>query len=458
MNLVVEVPPGCDAERRYAADVVLGEWLGLAYSLAPGPPGSVRITAGDGSGGEVRVADDLFARMDTDWADPRWLPERPLGRWDTREAGLDATLVDPVLPVLYGQGGVDGTTLGLDVFGSVFWMLTRHEEVVGAERDGHDRFPASASLAAREGFLDRPLVDEYVEVLWAVLKRQWPRLERKGRAYRLWLSHDVDIPRSYGTGVVGLAKWLAADVVRRREPALAVRRARAYPMARNGLAEADPANSFSVIMDISERHGLCSAFYFIPVEGQRDVDAHYRLDDDWMRALLRRIRDRGHEVGLHASYDTFRDPERTRDEFHRLRDVAEDEGIVQEKWGGRQHYLRWDAAVTWRNWEAAGLAYDSTLTFHDCVGFRSGTCHEHPVFDLSERRALRLRERPVVAMDATLKGYMGLSDEELMARVTTLGERCRMFGGTMSLLWHNHNLASTADRRTYGALVDALAS
>ena len=470
MTLLVEVPAGCEPERRYVIELVLGEMLGLEHRLSTGAPGCVRITStGAGDDGEVLVVDDLFGRMDTDWQDPRWLPRGPLPHWDTRAAGLDAPLVSGDVPVMYGrrlgngsyvetEGGA--TTLGLDVFAGAFVLVSRYEEVVATARDHydeHDRFPASASLAAREGFLERPLVDEYVEILWAVLQRRWPGLVRRSRSYRLWLSHDVDIPRSSGTGTVGLAKWLLADLVRRREPGVAVRRLRAYPAARKGLPSGDPANSFDFIMELSERHGLASAFYFIPAQGRRAVDAHYGLDEDWVRALFRRIHDRGHEIGLHASYDTFRDPARTKQEFEHLRAIAEGEGVHQPAWGGRQHYLRWEAPTTWCNWDAAGLDYDSTMSFHDRVGFRSGTSHEHRVFDLRERRALRLRERPLVAMDATLKGYMGLGEDEIVRRVSDLAARCRMFGGTMSLLWHNHNLAASADQRTYGTLVDALA-
>jgi hypothetical protein len=466
VTLLARLPAGCDAERRYAVGVVLGDLLGLRVDLVDETaPGSahVTITVADGTGGEVRVADDLLGRMTTDWFDRQWLPAGRLDRWNTDGAGLEeAALVEPTLPVLYGRPTLerdgDTTTLGLDLFGAAFAMATRYEEAVGTGHDTHGRFPATASIAAREGYLDRPLLDEYAEVLWAVLRRHWPRLERRPHAYSLWLSHDVDIPRSAGSGVTGLAKWVAADVVRRREPALAARRVRAYPKARHGLAPEDPANTFDLIMDVSERQGLHSAFYFIPTEGSRDVDARYRLEDPWVRGLLRRIHDRGHEIGLHASYETFRDPDLTRSEFDCLRAVAEGEGITQPAWGGRQHYLRWDPATTWRNWDAAGVDYDSTMTFHDVVGFRSGTCREHGLFDLRARTPLRLRERPVVAMDATLKGYMGLDDDELVRRVTTLADRCRLVGGPMSLLWHNHNLASRADRETYGALVAAIAS
>ena len=66
-----------------------------------------------------------------------------------------------------------GIQLGLDIFGSVFFMITRYEEVVKSDRDEYDRFPAAASLAYQEGFLDRPIVNEYLEILWTCMKRLW---------------------------------------------------------------------------------------------------------------------------------------------------------------------------------------------------------------------------------------------------------------------------------------------
>jgi hypothetical protein len=73
-------------------------------------------------------------------------------------------------------------------------MLTRYEEMVLHERDEHDRFPAAASLASRSGFFDYPIVNVYVEVLWACLRRLWPELRRGTRQPRTQISCDVDWP------------------------------------------------------------------------------------------------------------------------------------------------------------------------------------------------------------------------------------------------------------------------
>ena len=47
-------------------------------------------------------------------------------------------------------------------------LLSRWEETVLTGRDAHGRLPFSDSVAHRQGFLDRPLVDEY-----ALILREW---------------------------------------------------------------------------------------------------------------------------------------------------------------------------------------------------------------------------------------------------------------------------------------------
>ena len=70
---------------------------------------------------------------------------------------------------------------GIDIFASSFFMLTRWEEYVNKIRDMHNRFPAYASLACKNNFLDRPIVNEYVEMLWNMLKFLGCKQEKKKR-------------------------------------------------------------------------------------------------------------------------------------------------------------------------------------------------------------------------------------------------------------------------------------
>lgn len=470
-RLAIEHPASYPAERAYIFDVVLGDFLGLDYRTEAADRSDVRVTVdGDPLGRELRVADCLFSTPADQWLTPASLPRRPLAWWDRPASVVETEVALPArLPVIYGEAGhglwlrerESAINLGVDLFGGAFFMLTRYEEMVTTERDAHGRFPAAASLAGQEGFLDRPVVNEYVEILWGLLRRLWPRLERRRRAFRVLLSHDVDWPLcTAGKTRLQALRTVAADVLKRNDPLLALRRGRAVALLGGGNGECvdcDPCNTFDFIMDLSERHGLRSAFYFIAGHSAGSIDGNYCLDDPWIRGLIERLHWRGHEIGLHPSYNTYHDAALTSREADRLRRVLTELGIEQERLGGRQHYLRWENPVTWRNWAEAGLDYDSTVGFADHAGFRCGTCYSYPVFDLEARQRLALREYPLIVMEVSVFGYMGLTGDDALATITDLARACRQFGGDFTLLWHNNNLVSRAEQRCYRAVVETVA-
>jgi len=206
-------------------------------------------------------------------------------------------------------------------------------------------------------------------------------------------------------------------------------------------------------MDLSEERGLQSAFYFMAGRTDQRFDGSYELDDPVISALIRRIHERGHEIGLHPSYGTFREPSLIRAERDTLVRACDRLGVSQERWGGRQHFLRWENPVTWRAWEQADLTYDSSLGYSRHPGFRCGTCYEYPVFDLLAHRRLSLRERPLVVMDMSVIDTDGVPHRSAIGIVNCLRERCRMFGGQFTLLWHNSRLASSRERRLYRSTI-----
>jgi hypothetical protein len=465
-GVVVHAPATYAAERRYILDLVLGERLGLAWQLRTHERSDVRIALkGDEAAGPVVLPDVLFATQPRDWLTASSLPPRPLAWRPVTELHSSAA---ERLPVLYGPRPApaslvweDGPAVhvGLDVFGSAFFMLTRYEEIAVTDRDRFGRFPASSSLAHAEGFLGLPIVDAYVELLASALRRRWPRLQTPRSGFRLQITHDVDRPLSFlGRGMTGVARQLAADVLVRRDARLMAQRVRSWAGIPRGDHTLDPDNKFDFLMAVSERHGVASAFYFLATEEVSSIEGYYTLDHPWIRRLVAAIHRRGHEIGFHGGFYTYRDARRTQEEFDRLRAAVTDSGVRQDSWGGRQHYLRWENPGTWVNWEQAGLDYDSTLGFAEIPGFRAGTCHGFRPFHLHERRTLRLRERPLTVMDATLFEYMKLRPDAASAQVLDLARQCRRYGGALTLLWHNGWVQTAREQRWYAALIDALAT
>jgi peptidoglycan/xylan/chitin deacetylase (PgdA/CDA1 family) len=472
--LLVRAPASYPRERRYVMDLVLKEWLGLDYRLNSTEGLGVSISLQDDPREAVlELPDLLFATREADWLTERSMPTPPLPRMRIDWHSLDspdrtgARLAEsPPVPVLYAEPGAPtelfrrtstGIAFAADIFGSVFYLISRYEEVARPYRDEHRRYPSYASLASIEGFVVRPIVDEYVDALWAAIHEMWPMLTRPSTAFRLRLTHDVDRPwAALGQPTSAVVRGLGGDLIRRRNPTLAGQRTGSLLAARVGRLDGDPYNTFDLLMDTSERHGLRSTFYFLAGNTAGAIDGTYSLSDPPIRRLLKRIHDRGHDIGLHASYDTYRSPELIEREFTALKHGCAAAGFDQPTWGVRQHYLRFEIPTTWRCHESAGLDHDSTLGFADHIGFRAGTCREFPTFDLLERRALRLRERPLVVMDATLFGYQALHPDLAASRAQDIVDACRRHRGDAVLLYHNDTLNGTRLRAHYQDLVEDL--
>ena len=134
----------------------------------------------------------------------------------------------------------------------------------------------------------------------------------------------------------------------------------------------------------------------------------------------------------------------------------QDTGISQEVLGGRQHFLRWSSPVTARNLQAAGIFYDSTLSFADHAGFRCGVCYEYPLYDVLERKEIDLIERPLVVMEKTVfdKEYMGHScGPDGLNVLEKLKENCYRFDGDFTILWHNNQFPDSQAMEVYQTII-----
>lgn len=465
--ITIQIPETYENERHYILKVLFNEFLGLNLQIQVCDRQNTLITCNDNR--ELIIADTLFITPPDKWLHPNSLPKQPLKTWDLDKTKINAKTVNPLIPVIFGdkpdnpsffQQSEEKVYLGLDIFGSTFFMLTRYEEVVKSDRDNHNRFPAIASLAYQEGFLDRPIVNEYLEIFWACLQHLWPGLKRKYRYFQTFVSHDVDEPFRYAfTNISFLAKNCGSDILKCRNPKQVLNNISKWVQVKSGNLNSDPCNTFKMIMDISEKYNLKSAFYFITDHSAGVIDGIYNINHPVIRSLLHEIHERGHEIGLHTSYNTYKDPRQTKKEFEILKQVCYEEGIQQEYWGGRQHFLRWETPTTFQNWDNAGINYDSTLSFADVAGFRCGTCYEFSTFSIKDRRHLKLKERPLIIMDCTIvsANYMNLDITNGIALETIKKYKqvCQLFNGCFTVLWHNNRLIIDDELNLYKDLISS---
>jgi len=322
--------------------------------------------------------------------------------------------------------------IGLDLVATAgFWLTGRDEE--SARRDALERVEGATLPRAAGGLLRTPVVTDLMTLLCDALRRAadaaglpldrapaWP----SGRDFAVLLSHDVDL-------------WRKRTV---RQAAKELLRTIGHPLRFGSVARAflrgpDPWSDLAGIAALEERRGMHSTFFALAgrpdlqVGGVHVVNS-YRAAPAEVGATLRAVAERGCEIALHGSFDSFRSAEALASE---RRDLASLSG--QPVLGCRQHFLRFDRPATWRAQIGAGLAYDATLGYHDLDGYRAGFSFPFRPFDGEELPILVL---PLVLMDGALRERQGLDAEAAWRVVESYLERTRADGALLSLLWHNH--------------------
>lgn len=348
---------------------------------------------------------------------------------------------DTEVGALFVRESSDTYRCTVDLLSSIVLTLSRFEETLPAPRDSHGRYSAHGSIAWRDGFLHRPIVDEYGLALEEVLRALVPAWKPLERRLRVKLSHDVDeigIPFSFRNSL--------AKTIRKCRPQLTLRDLVA-PIC--GVDNSDQVY-LKRLVQFSVERGLDAAIYW-KSSRRGPYDTGYDLEDSRILALLHWTEASGAEMGIHPSYETFVSPNLLQHEVDKLRAV-----LGRKKLGGRQHYLRWNPQ-SWMRWDAVGLGYDSSVGFADYIGFRAGTCIPYRPWLWSEQRCAELVEIPLLATDATLRGYMKLKAGNALHCLSELVEQCRKVGGVFTLAWHNTALFDSRYSEMYRTLLDGLA-
>lgn len=327
-----------------------------------------------------------------------------------------------------------------DLIGNTFFMLSRWEEAVIADRDAHGRFDYRSSLAVKKGFYQRPVVNEYVEFLWELCLFLKPSLRRKERNYTCTVTSDIDQlrrwkrPKLLGESLylhltAGKINRIGVDVVN-------------YLTSRRN-SRKDHYNNLHYLVE--KTHPFQTVFYLKTGYSHPKHDKNrYVLEDYSME--LERAMENGVEFGIHPHYDTFDDSEKLKADQEKLALF-----LKKPVTRVRQHYLRFSVPETWVHQESCGLKEDSTMIFPHLGGFRNGVCYPFPVFDFKKNRQPDLYESPLILMETA---YLNSGFNQLLSDSERLIAEVKKYGGNFVLLWHNGNLVYSDDRKYFEKLLE----
>jgi len=187
--------------------------------------------------------------------------------------------------------------------------------------------------------------------------------------------------------------------------------------------------NFSGIIELEEKFGAKSSFYFLALE-RHETDFDYNLDE--LSDELKTILDAGWEIGLHGGHKGYINLDELMKEKARL-----EKGLGKRVIGYRNHYLKFKVPTTWELLRKAGFEYDMTFGYSDHVGFRNGMCHPFLPFNLKTKELIDILEIPLIIMDGALDRNMKLDINESWIIVKRLIDRVEELNGVLSVLWHN---------------------
>ena len=340
----------------------------------------------------------------------------------------------------------DSIKICYDILTPSFVLLSRYEEFQAKHHDEHGRFLYERSLAEKNDMVEIPLVDEYAMLLrWWLCLYLPDRFEAVPRTPRIVPTHDIDILYRFTGRFQAMKSIFGRDLLINRSLSMVWESIKSYRnwKIRPSLDPYVEAINWFLIQE--EKQKLSSIFFFKATE-KGHPDATYEVQDPILREIIGIIMEPGyHQIGLHGSYPSAEHLQYLQKEKQNLSNLCDEEIRVS-----RQHYLRTffaDDPNSLDLWQQAGITDDYTLGFAERCGFRCGTCHPYPLYDVRHDRVTDIIEHPLIVMDGTLFDCMKLSVEEAKKLALKLKQRCLDVEGDFVFLWHNHT--TTREFRPY---------
>ena len=355
------------------------------------------------------------------------------------------------IPMLYGldsvEVGPDRIRVGLDIFASAFFMLSRWEEyVLGRESFIYDyRHPQlyqvdeDALFCVRNGIAERPLVHEYeflIRRLMTILGQALP-FDRKAL---LLITHDVDYLGCRPVGMVygQVSKSLKKGALSKAWKVLAFHvKSRWFSMKRK--------NAFSMYVQKATEYGYHGVFLFKACKKQ-DAGYSYDLSGLHARRVIRSLKKAGASFGFHPSENVYRRDDSFKKEYDRLRSATGSAPVL-----GRNHRLLHNSQSL-RQWKTASVSQISNWGFQQRVGFRCGICLPFPVFNVLARELAGVSDVPFVLMDSSLKREFKTAsnaDAQQKRMIRDLVDTVARLGGVLCVNWHVNPFTEKGFREGY---------
>jgi len=414
MNSIVVYSPFISTRLRYVAEWLLKERLQLNYTivhtLAEAQAATHVVAYGIPYPNAVSIpAAGLLSTTGTATQEPA------IGEWQG-------------IPTLYADDS-DGYNVPFDLFSAAFFLITRYEEYSTYVPDKHGRYPATSSILYKQGWLMRPLADEWIHALRIALQDQYECL-LPASTFVYVPTYDIDMAYAHlhkgARRIIGavLRALLRADLRQLSMHAKVLQK-----------KEKDPYDSFRWIRQLHKEYGLSPIYFVLCARRTTAYDKNIHPQHPAMVRVIKNLTKDGN-IGIHPSYNAHKG------------DTLRQEKVILEHVAGkrttisRQHYIRAVVPDTYHQLMHNHVTQDYSMGYGTHLGFRAGTGSSFLWYDLEHDVATSLRIFPFCFMDTTARYEAKLTATEAMERLQAMTRILQQTGSTLITVFHNFSLGT----------------
>lgn len=322
--------------------------------------------------------------------------------------------------------------LPFDVLAASFYLVSRYEEYLPFKPDQHNRFEAQSSLAFQYDFLDKPLINIWVEQFAGQLKEQYPQLEYVQPAYQYISTIDIDnaykyklkgVMRSFGGYLRDIFQMDKSDFMQRTAVLL------------NKIP--DPFDSYEFQLEIQKKYKI-NVLYFFLLGDYGMNDKNHPANVHEFQVLIKHLADYA-KIGIHPSYGSNGNPERVKIEIGRLSRITH-----RDIMNSRQHFSMLKFPDTYQCLMQLGISHDYSMGYGNFNGFRASICHPFYWYDLDEELETNLKIHSYVLSETTLRYKDKATIETVKEKAKAIIDEVKKYNGELVTVFHNETMGTAS--------------
>ena len=326
------------------------------------------------------------------------------------------------LKVFFKTGGDPG----FDILAASFYLLSRYEEYLPHTKDPYGRYAHENSLAYREGFLNRPLINEWIAELKKIAAFRSSPLPIAHSPFTFLPTYDIDEAWSFKQ-----KQWWRSAGAAIKD--LLLGRFGRFRQRRSVLnnREPDPFDSYAWIDDLHRPFSLKPRYFFLVAERAGKYDRNILPSETALQTLIQQHSEK-FSIGVHPSWQSGDDPALILKEKETIEKITKKKIIAS-----RQHYIRFNLPETFRHLAEAGIHEDFSMGYGGINGFRASIASPFYWYDLEKEQATSLLLYPFCFMEANSFFEQRSTPQQALEEMRHYFQEVKKVNGVLITIWHN---------------------